>query len=140
VSNIYPQQPWLEQLKTSFFSSPGFVIAKAPDNAKGSNALLFDVLLKGAPDIDERPEYYEPFEENIKTVFSKRIPLNLLFLNTESKEKLTLFYKQNGGKPGDYAYFPLVGNNKKDMIWVFNRSTAQPVEIVNSDPWQIANK
>ena len=140
VSQLYPQQHWLEQIRASFFSSPQFVIAKSPDNAKKRNALMFNVLLNGEPDINERPALFEPLEQHIDTVFSKSIPINQLFQNSKTKEKLTQFYKQYGGKPSDYAYFPLVGNNKKDMIWVFNRSTAQAIGIIDSDPWLMANK
>ena len=140
VSNVYPQQPWLQQFKTSFFSSPQFVVTKLPEDHKERNALMFSVLLGGAPDIDKRPEYFEPFMPNIDAIFSKSIPINQLFQNSKTKEKLTQFYKQHGGKPSDYAYFPLRGNNKKDMIWVFKRSTAQAIGIIDSDPWLVAKK
>ena len=140
VSNVYPQQPWLQQFKTNFFSSPQFVVTKLPEDHKERNALMFSVLLGGAPDIDKRPEYFEPFMPNIDAIFSKSIPINQLFQNSKTKEKLTQFYKQHGGKPSDYAYFPLRGNNKKDMIWVFKRSTAQAIGIIDSDPWLMAKK
>jgi len=140
VSQLYPQQPWLTQLQSSFFSSPQFVVAKSPNNVKKRNALMFDILLKGAPDINERPELFEPFGQHLDTVFAKSIPLNILFQNTKTKEKLAVFHKQYGGVPDDYAYFPLAGNNKKDMIWVFDRATAKPVGIIDSDPWVLAKK
>jgi len=140
VSNVYPQQHWFKQFKTSFFSSPQFVVTKSPKDHKERNALMFSVLLESAPDIDKRPEYFHPFTQNIDAVFAKSIPLNQLFQNNKTKEKLTQFYKQHGGKPSDYAYFPLVGNNKKDMIWVFKRSTAQAIGIIDSDPWLVAKK
>ncbi len=140
VSQLYPQQPWLSQFKSSFFSSPQFVVAQPPHNVKTRNALMFDILLKGEPDINERPELFEPLEQHLDTIFAKSIPLNLLFQNNKTKEKLASFYEQYGGKANDYAYFPLVGNNKKDMIWVFDRSTAKPVGIIDSDPWLVAKK
>lgn len=139
VSQLYPQQPWLTQFKLSFFSSPLFVVAKSPSNLKERNTLMFDVLLKGKPDINERPELFEPFEQHIDTIFSKSIPLDLLFNSESNREKFAQFYKIHGGKPGDYAYFPLKGNNKKDMIWVFDRNTATPIGIIDSDPWVVAN-
>ncbi len=140
VSQLYPRLPWLTQFKSSFFSSPQFVVAQSPNNAKARNALMFNILLKGEPDINERPELFEPFEKHLDAIFAKSIPLNLLFQNNKTKKKLASFYKQYGGKANDYAYFPLMGNNKKDMIWVFNRETAKPVGIIDSDPWLVAKK
>ncbi|MCF6191241.1 MAG: hypothetical protein L3J51_12250 [Cocleimonas sp.] len=140
VSQLYPQQPWLTQFKSSFFSSPQFVVAKSPSNTKERNALMFNVLLKGEPDINERPELFEPLAQHVDAVFAKSIPLDLLFQNNKTKEKFTAFYKLYGGKASDYAYFPLVGNNKKDMIWVFDRITTKPVGIIDSDPWLVAKK
>lgn len=139
VSQIYPQHSWSQQLKTTIFSSPQFVIARPPNDAEQRNTLLFDVLLNGKPDINERPEYYKPFQQHIDSILAKSISVNQLFQNIKTKEKLTKFYRKYGGKPADYAYFPLVGNNKKDMIWVFNRKTAEPLEIIDSDPWHIAS-
>ena len=140
VSQIYPQQHWLSHIKSSFFSSPKLVFAKNPETSQKRQTLLFNVLLNGAPDIDKRPELFEPFEQHLKAVFSKSIPLKQLFQDEKSKEKFQQFYRQYGGKPDDYAYFPLSGNNKKDYIWVFSRKTKQPVAIIDSDPWLIANK
>jgi len=140
VSHTYPQKHWFSQLKSSFFSTPSLVFAKPPESSKKQFQLAIDVDLQGLPDIDRRPEYYEPFKAHIDSIFAKSIPINTLIQNNKTKEKLAIFYKEHGGKPDDYAYFPLVGNNKKDMIWVFKRSTAQAIGIVDSDPWQIANK
>lgn len=140
VSNIYPQQPWEEQLKTTFFSSPKLVTAHLPKNPKERKGLIFDIVLSGEPDINDRPEFYRPMKENIQAVFSKSIPLKQLFVNPESKQILTEFIQKLGGQVTDYAYFPLSGNNRKEMIWVFDRSTHKPVGIIDSIQLKIAQK
>jgi len=140
VSRVYPQQSWDEQLKTSFFSSPRLVVAKAPDDVKERNALLFDVLLKGAPDIDERPEYYEPFETHSEAILAKDINPDTLFFNKERQTKLKTFIVQYGGTRENYAFFPLRGNNQKDVVWVLDRENAKPVGIIDIDPWVLVKK
>ena len=134
VSSLYPQQPLTKQLKTSLFF-PELVVAELPVDIKERKALLFEVLLKGMPDIDRRPQYYEPFEQHADSVLSKSIPAKQLFFDGERKQQLAIFLKNHGGEVNDYAFYPLRGNNKKDMIWVFNRKTAKPVGIIDSDPW-----
>ncbi len=140
VSSIYPQQSWIEQLKTTVFSSPKLVIANLPKNPKERQGLIFDIILSGEPDIHERPEFYRPMDENIQAVFSKSIPLEQLLNNTKSKQELIEFIKGFGGQATDYAYFHLSGNNKKEMIWVFDRSTHKPVGIIDSIQLKVAQK
>lgn len=133
VSSLYPRQDWSTQLTSSFFSSPKLVYAKTPDDPRDKSKLIVEILLKRAPDINNRPKYYEPLEQHVHTVFSKSIDLNTLLLNEEIKEKLSFFLIKHGGVAEDYAYFPLQGNNQKKMIWVFNRSEAEPVGIIDSN-------
>jgi hypothetical protein len=139
VSAIYPQQAFLSGIKAHFFSAPKLVVATLPKDAKTQSDLILDIVFNQTPDIDRRPEYYKPLElQDFKTLLSKSIPVERLLLNNE--EKFTAFYDQYGGKPSDYAYFSLSGNNKKNVIWIFNRQSLQPVGIVDSDPWLIAKK
>ena len=86
VSTIYPQQSWFEQLTTTFFSSPKLVAAKFPSSVDERNDLFFKVVLNGAPDIDKRPKYFEPLDTNIKAIFEKSIPFNLLLQNQNYKD------------------------------------------------------
>jgi len=135
VSAIYPPQPLSEQLKRYFFSAPKWVIAKIPEDSVKRNALLFDVLLKGAPDIDTRPEYFEPFDNHLDEIVTKALDSDQLFLASSAQYQLKKFINQHGGKVDDYVFFPLKGNNQKDVIWAFNRSSALPIGIIDSDPW-----
>jgi len=140
VSHLYPQPPWQEQLRTNFFSSPRLVLAKFPEKSSENNSLLFSIVFNGEPDIDERVKYYEPFEKNIDTIFSRSIKAEKLLSNDEGKERIDAFIDQHGGVLNDYTFFPLSGNNKKEMIWVFNRDSAQPVGIIDSNPRQITER
>jgi len=139
VSAIYPQQSFISGIKTHFFSSPKFVVASLPKDTKAQSDLILNIVLNQAPDIDKRPAHYEPLEyEKFKTLLSKSIPIKHLLQNNH--KKFVDFYDKHGGKPSDYAYFPLTGNNKKSVIWVFDRNSLEPIGIVDSDPWVIIAK
>jgi len=135
VSHLYPQQTWHTQFKKSFFSSPKFVVAKLPSDALKQSNLILDIVFNQTPDLDRRPEYYHSFEKHTETTLAKSIPINKLLSNTKTKQKLAEFLEQHGGKPEAYAYFPLSGNNKKEFIWVFDRVSAKPIGLIDSDPW-----
>lgn len=137
VSEIYPYQPWHKDFSRLFLSSPMLVIAKLPDDEQQKSNLILDIVLNQQPDIDKRPQFYHAFAAHIDTVFSKSLSVENVFSDEIAKQKLQQFLKQNNGKVADYAFFPLRGNDKKDVIWAFNRKTTLPVDIIESDPWLI---
>ena len=141
ISQLYPQEPPFKQLKSSFFSSPKLVIASPPSDDDKRKEIILSIVFGGAPDFSKRPKLFDPIDhDNFKVLLSKSIPHDLLFQNSINKEKFSRFYAQHGGEFRDYAYFPLSGNNRKNMIWVFDRKTQKPVGIINSDPWLLAKK
>lgn len=135
VSEIYPHQSWHKNVSRLFLSSPTLVIAKLPENEQQKSNLILDIVLNQQPDIDKRPQYYEPFKTHVNSIFSKALQTNNIFSNDSAKQKLQQFMKQQKGKIADYAFFPLRGNDKRDVIWVFNRKTHLPLGIIESDPW-----
>ena len=92
--------------------------------------------MDGKPDIDSRPEYFSPLKQSIDTVMNKSIKLNRLALDSNSKQKLALFTKKYGDNLNNFAFFPLRGNNKKDVVWVLDKKTAKPIAILDIDPWK----
>ena len=136
VSNIYPQPSWLDQAQHHFFSSPEFVVAQLPKDIKERNNLTLEVALNDKPDIDSRPKYFSPFDQNIDLIMKKSIQLEQLVLDTQEQKTLALFSKKHKSERNNFAYFPLKGNNQNDVIWVFNKYTAKPIEILDIDPWK----
>ena len=128
------------QLQTSFFSSPKLVFAQRPENPKARNELLFSVLFEGKPDLDRRAEYYEPFANHLTSVLKRSIETDVLFPDELSQIKLSKFLGKYGGEKQDYAYLPLQGNRGKNVIWVLDRKDGHPIDIIDSDPWLVANK
>lgn len=135
VSHLYPQQPALKQLKESFFSMPKIVVANAPDNLAEKNQLFFDVIFNGAPDIDHRPKYFEPVEGHTHELVTHTLTPEHLFFDEPRKMKLQGFIAKHGGTPQDYLYYPLSGNNKRDVVWVLDKQQVNPVGIIDIDPW-----
>ena len=135
VSSIYPQLPWSQRFN-SFFSKPKFVTAYLPKNNKEKNNLTLDIILNGQPDIDARPRYFKPFDFYNDSVMSKSIKLEKLDLDSNDIKKLKIFNKKHEGNSKYLAYFPLRGNNKKDMVWAFDKRTGEPINIIDIDPWK----
>ena len=142
VSNIHPPPSWINQLRQHFFSPPEFVVAHLPIDSQQQRLLTLDVVINGQPDIDSRPQYFSQFDQHIASIMNKSIQIEQLTLDAEAQEKLHIFTQKHKDKFDSFAFFPLRGNNKKDVIWVFDRSTAKPIDILDIDPWKfkIASK
>lgn len=132
VSQVYPQPSWQEQLKTFFFASPNLVITKPPEDADKKTEMIVSIMLGSTPRIESQPEYYKPFKQYYKEIPTNNISMNLLFNDVISKNGLKQFLKMHGGSQDDYDYFPLTGNNKKEMVWAFKRGKPQPIGIIES--------
>ncbi len=139
VSEIFPYQPWYKDFNRLFLSSPELVVAKLPENEQKKSDLILDIVLNQQPDIDKRPQFYQPFTTHIDTVFTKNLQADVIFSNDSAKQKLQRFLEQQEGKLSDYAFFPLRGNNKENVIWAFSRKTNLPVGIIKSNPWAQQN-
>ena len=135
VSNIYPQPSLIDITKRYLFSSPKFVVAQLPENMKERNKLFFDVVINGQPDIDSRPKYFSSFDQHFDKVMEKGISLEKLNLTAKEDKLFKSFIKNHKHSYKNFAYFPLTGNNKKNVTWVFDKRTAKPVEILEIDPW-----
>ena len=135
ASYANPQQIQFKILNSSFFSQPKLAFAKAPEDLQGLLQYIVDVNSQNKKQVDNLAKYYEPYEDHISNVLSKKLNPNIIFAKNDSKKLLSDFIKQYGGNIEDYAFFPLRGSNQKNVIFVLNGKTAQPVGIINLDLW-----
>ena len=135
VSNIFPKPSIPKLIDKHFFSSTKLVVASFPENNNERDKLNFSILFNGSPDIDNRPKYFSPLERHIGLIMKKSINLEQLVMNQQEKKIYSKFLSENNSS--NFSYFPLVGNNQKDMIWVFDKKDGKPIEILDIDPWNL---
>jgi len=110
--------------------------AKMPIDHKKRNAILMEHFFQGKADLDGRAEFYEPYIKHIPKILEKSIALKRITSNKNNTEKLSLFLRKHGGSSDSYAYLPLQNRNQY-VIWVLDKITAQPVGILDIDPWEL---
>ena len=125
-------------LKVSGWWKPEIVYAQKPQDPKIATQILLDAL-SGKPDIDARPQYYEPFMPHSQDVLAHSLPLDALQSDATNKSKLEQFLAQHGKTANDYAYLPLIGKDN-DIIWVWSRAPFQPIGTLDINPWKIGKK
>lgn len=128
-----PDRSKYEDFKITKLGKPILVYAQRPESSEERNKLLFETL-SGLPDIERRPEYYEPFAKFIDTVFSKGRNIEDYKNKAEYKNKVENFLLKYGKTSNDYAFLPLVGK-EKDVLWAWDRATKQPIDILDISPW-----
>ncbi len=133
TNEISPEKIKYDALKKSKFSGPTLAYLKKPTNPAEMSRITMEVL-SGKPDIDARAEYYLPFEDHLEDVFSKGLDTDALLRKPENQALLKDFTQKHGNTLDDYAFLPLVGKTK-DVLWVFNKKTGQPVDVVPISPW-----
>ena len=142
ASQISPHGVRFDRLKPSIFS-PTFVYAQMPNDPQLQMDFMLGVDLKNEPRLEYRTDFYHPLEAYINVILNSGIKSSTFLEDSSTKEVLIKFIEEQGGTPNDYAFFPLKGNNSKNVVWAFDKETFKPVEILEIDPWKFklaANK
>jgi len=137
IGDVNPLDAKHTDLQASGWWKPIMVYSQPPTDPSEKERLIFEVL-EGKPDIDARPEYYEPFNKFANKVMQKGLTPQQLSSTPESNQKLEVFIAKHGKTANDYAYLPLVGK-EKDVLWVWDKATEQPVGTLDIDPWRLSN-
>lgn len=123
-----------EELMKKPLRGPLLVFAAMPENMEAQQRLLMEVLLEGKPDLDRRPEYYEPYLARKEAVLEKARPLSDLLQGHPDAagriDRLTEKHKTSG----QLAFVPLVGRNS-DHALVLSGNTGLPIGSLDVDPW-----
>ena len=114
---------------------PRLVVALRPATIDGMQKLLEDVIFEGKPDIERRPEFWSPYEDQTAHVLTKVVDLAKLAASPNNDAgQIERFLKRNDRSMDELAYVPLVGQNR-DFAFVVDKASGQPLDIIDIDPW-----
>ena len=133
-----PEKALYDEYKISKLSKPILAFAKMPDNPEKKNEIILTAAMGGG-DLDQRVEYYEPYNENIDYIIAKGLDPKLLLANAGEDKKIKSFIDKHQNMIDEYVFLP-INSAKKDAIIVLDKETAQPIATINSDPWELSLK
>lgn len=118
-----------DEFNSSNWFGPKWVAAAKSTDETVNSDLLFESLSGGA-DLPHRPDLYVPYEQELKSVQKKAIPIGELkkFNNLATVSKALTSY------PDVDAYLPLV-STKQSMVVLIQRDTAKIKGVVELKPW-----
>ena len=133
-----PEKAKYDEFNISKLATAKLAFAKMPDDLKKQNEVTLTAALGGG-DLEQRVEYYEPYEDNINQIISKGINTELIFAAADSDEAIHTFLDQHENHLKDLVFLPII-NNRKDAIIVLDKKSAKPIGTINSDPWKLSQK
>ena len=114
---------------------PRLVVALLPATVDGMQKLLDDVIFEGKPDIERRPEFWSPYEDQTAHVLTKVVDLAKLAASPNNDAgQIERFLKRNDRRMDELAYVPLVGQDR-DFAFVVDKASGQPLDIIDINPW-----
>jgi hypothetical protein len=114
---------------------PRWVEAHFPKDPKARQAMMFAVVMEGAPDIEYRPELYQPYAPDLAQLRARSIDLpTMIARSADAQAAVDQFLAQHGGRLEDYFYLPLRGRNK-DIVKVLSQKDGRPVGWISISPW-----
>lgn len=128
-----PERAKYKEFQISTLGFPKLAYAKIPEDKQARNQLLFEVL-SGLPDLERRPEYYEPIEKYLHKILERSLNPQKLFHKPEQKEKLLTFLDKYQVPKENIAFFPLVGK-VKDVLMVISKDDGRIIGTIDIYPW-----
>ena len=131
---IDKEQLRYDELREKPFAETIRVFARLPEGQEFQD-FLDSVLVDGLPDLESRPEFYEPYSNGIEYVKSRIRPLSDLVLESDLDEQRVAAAEERYRVDfPEMGYVP-VGALKEDMALLMDRATAEPIGILKVNPW-----
>jgi len=135
--DINMQQVDPELLNSKSWSEPILVAALMPMDADERNRILEETLFEGKPDIQYRPELWQPYAEATDEIFSKARPVAELIAKVPAARAEIVYLNEKSADKGRLVYLPIMGKQEVYAL-VLDPSTKLPVGLINQDPWAAA--
>jgi hypothetical protein len=119
---------------TLSWTGPVLVGSRMPDDPTARSQLTMDAL-KGAKPLEERPQYYVPFDEEAEGLKKRGKPLPPLFTRSPSAQAEILAIAQRSGHPVDNLVYVPLETGKRDVAVLLSPVDGRPVGMVDVDPW-----
>jgi len=122
----------LVEFKTLPWFGPKTIGAKAPENSKARNEILFSSLTGGG-DLPQMPQYYLPYAQLKDDVIKRQQPLDKLLLTNSSRKNEVEALKQRYASR-KVGFLPFKGK-VKDLTVIVDAGTAEVLELADLEPW-----
>ena len=119
---------------------PKLVVGLLPEDPNRRQQLMDEVLFQGRPDLDRRPEFWHPYDEQRAYVVNRAKDLNdLLARDEETALTVRRVLDRLQREVHELRYVPLTGR-QQSFTYLIDAVTGEPVELIDVDPWGAAGR
>ncbi|MDX1498595.1 MAG: hypothetical protein R3176_01780 [Woeseiaceae bacterium] len=116
--------------------APRLIHARMPADPEAFDRLLDETVLMGLPDIDRRPEFWEPYATALPLVLAKARPLgDLLGPGDPRRAAVSRWLGEQSAAAADFRFLPVRGR-RADGIMVLHARVGFPVAVLQVEPWE----
>ena len=130
-----PEKAKYIEYNISKLATAKLAYAKLPDDINKRNEVALTAGLGGS-DLDQREEYYEPYDDNISNIIAKSLDPELILGKVNSNKQIKSFVDKHKNNIDNYIFLP-INSDKKDAVIVLDKQSAQPIATINIDPWKL---
>ena len=126
-------------LRDKSWNEPVLVMAEMPKDQRERDKLVEETLFEGKPDIQYRPELWQPYSEAAEEIFSKARPLAELQKKVPAVRAEVSFFSEKSVSGEHFVYLPIMG--KQDVFTlILDSDTRLPAGIIDQDPWKLESE
>jgi hypothetical protein len=124
--------PWLRKPLTG----PLLASARLPETIEEQQRLIDETVFGGAPDIEQRPSLWVPYEEDIDVAVSAAHPLDLLRTSATGAAKLERAIARLDAPESALGFLPIL-SAKHDACAIIDLTSGRLLAVVDIVPWEI---
>ena len=111
------------------------VFARKPQDPEAFQKYMESVMFQGKPDLEERPEFWEPYANGIDDVLAVVRPLTDLPVTSRSDERRIKAAVDEWSSEHPNLGFVPIGSHDRDIGMLMDMDTAEPLAVLNVNPW-----
>lgn len=124
-----------DRIGTKPARGPLLVASVMPDDHARQQELLTEIVFEGKPDIERRPELWQPYAQQTAAALAKARPLSdLAAARPDAADRIARFAERRGRGMSELKFLPLVARGG-DAAIVLDPATGNPLGVLDVDPW-----
>ncbi len=114
---------------------PLFVVASMPADEAGRQRLLNEVMFQGKPDLDRRPEFWNPYEDTIaEALLGAELVDVFAGARPDSAELINAAVQRSGRSSSELLVVPIIGKTR-DFALLVDRTNGEVLDALPVNPW-----
>lgn len=119
---------------TERFASLPQVVARPPENPEEHQQYL-ESLMSGQPDLERRPEFWEPWNAGAVAIRDRVKSINELEVSTDREnENIRQAIAKYGDSHPNLGVLP-IGGIQRDLGMLIDRDTLEILDMLDANPW-----